>query len=219
MPSLLMFATIAAIAANSPAPSDTVTRPDTPGSGESLVVPSAGAPELPPVIDRRLVPSDTAARRRRAVTYSEAYGTRLVVHRYASYAMLPVFATQYVLGDRLLQQKQDVFAGARTVPVDAGLRRTHAAVAIGLASIFAVNTVTGVWNLYEARDDPARRGLRTTHALTMLAADAGFVAVGVLGGRARDGNPADARQHRGVALGSMAVATAGAALMWVANRE
>jgi hypothetical protein len=181
--------------------------------------PSAGPDSSVVARPATFILADTVARRRRAVVYSDAYGTRLTIHRYASYATLPVFATQYVLGSRLLQQKQDVFAGTRTVPVDAGLRRTHRVVAMGLASLFVVNTTTGLWNLYEARNDPARRGLRTAHALTMLAADAGFVAVAVLGSRAAETTPVDARRHRNVALGSMALSTGGAAMMWLFNRR
>jgi hypothetical protein len=162
---------------------------------------------------------DTVPHRRRAVVYSDAYGTRLTIHRYASYAMLPVFGAQYLLGDRLLRQKEELFAGTRSADIDAGLRRTHAVVAAGLASLFLVNTTTGLWNMYEARNDPAGRGLRNAHALTMLAADAGFVAVAVLGAQATDRAPVDARRHRTVALGSMALSTGGAAMMWLFNRR
>lgn len=161
---------------------------------------------------------DTVPRRRRAVAYSDAYAARLRIHRYASYTMLPLFATQYVLGNRLLTQKEDVFAGRRTVAVDNGLRNAHRAVAMGVATLFVVNTTTGVWNLVESRDNPAGRTARRAHAIAMLAADAGFVAVAVLGARGTDGGPADARRHRNVALGSMALSTGGAALMWFSGR-
>ena len=161
---------------------------------------------------------DTVTRRRRAVAYSDAYATRLRIHRYASYTMLPLFATQYVLGNRLLTQKEEVFAGRRTVPVDAGLRSTHRAVAMGVAALFVVNTTTGVWNLVESRENPAGRRVRRAHAIAMLAADAGFIAVGILGARGTDGAPADARRHRNIALGSMALSTGGAALMWFSGR-
>lgn len=161
---------------------------------------------------------DTVPRRRRAVAYSDAYATRLRIHRYASYTMLPLFATQYVLGNRLLTQKEDVFAGRRTVPVDPGLRSAHRAVAMGVATLFVVNTTTGLWNLVESRDNPNGRAVRRAHAIAMLAADAGFVAVAVLGARGTDGDPSDARRHRNVALGSIALSTGGAALMWFSGR-
>lgn len=167
----------------------------------------------------RLAPDTGASPRRRAIVYSDAYATRLTIHRYASYTMLPLFAAQYVLGDRLLTQKSDLFSGRRQIAVDAGLRRTHAIVAGGVATLFVVNTTTGLWNLFEARRDPNARGLRTTHALLMLAADAGFTLVGIMGARATDHTPDDARRHRNVALGSMGIATGGAAIMWLAGRR
>jgi len=167
-----------------------------------------------------VVVADTEPPRRpRAVEYSEGYGRRLTIHRWGSYAMIPLFVAQYVLGDRLLQQKEDVFGGRRFQPVSASLRRTHAAVAGGVGLLFLGNTVTGVWNLVEARHDPEGRALRTAHGLTMLAADAGFVATGVMGSRAVDTSPSDARAHRNVALASMGVAAVGAGMMWVFNRE
>ena len=151
--------------------------------------------------------------------YSEGYGQRLTIHRWGSYVMLPLFVAQYALGDRLLQQKEDVFAGRRGGPPDAGLRRTHAIVAGGVGLLFVTNTVTGVWNMVEARHDPEGRTLRTIHGLTMLAADAGFVATGVMGSSSVDGTPADARAHRDVALASAGVAVVGAGMMWILNRR
>ena len=103
--------------------------------------------------------------------------------------------------------------------MDAGLRRTHAIVASGVATLFVVNTTTGLWNLFEARHDPNGRAPRMTHVLLMLAADAGFTLVGVMGKRATDQAPDDARRHRNVALGSMGIATGGAAIMWLAGRR
>lgn len=164
--------------------------------------------------------ADTVPRGRpRAVEYSEAYGRRLAVHRYASYTMVPLFAAQYVLGRRLLDQKNDLFAGRRTEPIDGGVRTAHRVAAAGVGVLFAVNTVTGLWNLREARGDPNGRGRRTAHALLMLAADGGFAATGLLGSRASDNTPRQARQHRNVALGSMAVAAAGASIMWFVDED
>lgn len=163
--------------------------------------------------------ADTVPRRPRAVEYSEAYGRRLAVHRYASYTMVPLFAAQYVLGSRLLGQKNDLFAGRRNEPIDGGLRTAHNATAAGVGVLFAVNTVTGLWNLGEARRDPNGRRRRTAHVLTMLAADGGFAATGLLGSRASDNTPRQARQHRNVALGSMAVAAVGASIMWFLDED
>jgi hypothetical protein len=155
----------------------------------------------------------------RAVEYSDWYGRRLTVHRWASYTMLPLFAAQYVLGDRILDQKVDAYAGVGS-GVDPDTKRLHRIAAGGVGGLFALNTVTGLWNLYDARRDPNGRRQRTVHALSMLAADAGFVVTGFVAAKdASDRGPPEARRHRNYALGSMAIATAGAALMWFARDE
>jgi hypothetical protein len=48
----------------------------------------------------------------------------------------------------------------------------------------------------------------------MIAADAGFVATGVVASKAGN-STADADLHRNVALSAMAVATAGTLMMWL----
>ena len=152
--------------------------------------------------------------RRKAVTYSDWYARRLRVHRYGSYAMLPLFVTQYVLGDRLLDQKNAQFAGTRLTPIDENLRSTHAIVAGTVGALFLVNTTTGLWNLFASRHTVEGRKLRTIHALTMLAADAGFAYTGYLGSQTVDRGPAQGRKHRNVGLVSFGIATGGASLMW-----
>ncbi len=98
--------------------------------------------------------------------YSHAYDIRNRIHHDASYAMLPLFGAEAFLGERLY-----------TYPTRAGtLRAWHNAVAISIYSLFAVNTVTGAWNLWEGRKDPNGRTLRFVHGLLMLAADSLFVA-------------------------------------------
>ncbi|MBC8086404.1 MAG: hypothetical protein H7Z40_04005 [Phycisphaerae bacterium] len=157
--------------------------------------------------------------RRRAVAYSDWYSRRLTVHRYGSYAMLPLFVTQYVLGNKLLKQKEDLFAARRTIPVDKGLRTTHGIVAGAVGTLFVVNTTTGLWNLIEARNTQEGRGRRTLHAITMLAADAGFAYTGYLGSQTTDRGLPQGRKHRNVALTSFGISTAGAALMWFRQRD
>lgn len=165
---------------------------------------------------RRIAPPgvDDTTRRRRAVTLSNWYLRRLTVHRYGSYAMLPLFAGEYLLGKQLLSQKDGVYDGTRRVPIDASLRDTHRIVAIGVGSLFAVNTTTGLWNLWDARHDGSSGGRRTLHVLSMLGADAGFVATGLMGRNAVKRRPSDARAHRNVALASIGLATIGVTLMW-----
>src|SRR5665213_2650132 len=46
--------------------------------------------------------SDTPRVRPRAIEYSDWYNTRLTIHRWGSYTMLPLFAGEYYLGNRLL---------------------------------------------------------------------------------------------------------------------
>ncbi|HEX3276717.1 MAG TPA: hypothetical protein VHR43_17815, partial [Gemmatimonadales bacterium] len=78
---------------------------------------------------------DTGGTRPRAIEYSDAYGTRLAIHRYASYAELPLFAAEFALGQRILNGER---TGDRA---SSGTRSAHSAVAGGLGVLFAVNTV------------------------------------------------------------------------------
>ena len=168
-----------------------------------------------PAIDARpTVPADTTRRRPRAIEYSDWYARRLLVHRYASYAMLPVFVGEYVYGQKLLNERTDAFDGRRDRISD-GDRSIHQVFAGAVATLFGVNTITGLWNLYDARHDPAGRKLRVAHTVIMLASDAGFAATGVLASRASEGGLSDARTHRNVALVSMGVATVGTGMMWL----
>lgn len=162
---------------------------------ESVVERSAGAAVGPVRVVRFLPP----AARDTVVDLSAAYYTRLSVHRAASYTMLPLFAFQYLAGRQLYDKSFEAPAWART---------GHRVAATGVAALFAVNTVTGVMNLYEARREPEGRGRRVFHAVLMLAADAGFTATGILAERAEGSND-DRDLHRAVALGSVTVATIG----------
>jgi len=146
---------------------------------------------------------DTEPRRRHAVEYSDWYARRLAIHRIGSYTMLPLFGAEWILGNQLMHDDP----GSAVKPA-------HVAVATGIAALFTVNTVTGAWNWWESRSDPAGRTRRTLHTLTMLAADAGFVWTGVVAEDAKRSD-ANARRHRNVALGSIGVATIGTAMMWL----
>lgn len=158
-----------------------------------------------------LVPVDTPVVRRRAkaVEYSDAYYTRLTIHRYASYTMLPLFASEYALGQNLINDSSPA----------SWIKPTHAVVAGGLGVLFGVNTITGVWNLYEARDDPAGRTRRIVHSALMLASDAGFALTGAMTPGNHYSNYADYQHqvnvHRGLAISSMAVSTIGWGMMWL----
>jgi hypothetical protein len=93
------------------------------------------------------------------------------------------------------------------------MRGTHQGVAGAIGVLFTVNTITGVWNLWDSRSDPAGRTRRYLHAAAMLASDAGFVWAGAVGGSARRSR-SDADTHRAISLTSIGVSTAGTVMMW-----
>jgi hypothetical protein len=98
-----------------------------------------------------------------AFDYSDGYRLRARIHKASSLATLPLFATEGFIGQSLYSKPTS------------GKKDAHLAVAAGIGALFAVNSVTGVWNLVEARKDPIHRQRRLLHGLLMLGADAGFV--------------------------------------------
>jgi hypothetical protein len=152
---------------------------------------------------------DTPRVRPRAVEVSDWYGRRLTIHRSLSYATIPVFAAQWVAGER-------IFKYGNTAPDWA--KTTHRAGATVLAGIFTVNTVTGLWNLWDSRQVSSGRTLRTIHALTMLAADAGFTYAGVKLSKDAETDFNKRREHRTIALSSMALTMVSAVAMKLYNR-
>lgn len=157
--------------------------------------------------------------RPKAIEFSNGYYTRLTIHRDASYATIPVFVAEYVLGTALYNQT----APPDTAPVSQSLRTWHGLVADGLGVLFAVNTVTGAWNLWEGRAASDGRTRRYVHAVLMFAADAGFVATATLAPGRRDlqglGDPNRRSLHRAVAVASISTALVGSLLMWVWNKH
>ena len=138
----------------------------------------------------------------RAFEYSDAYRLRAKIHRVSSFATLPLFGTEAILGQSLY-----------TDPTSSK-KSAHLAVAGGIGALFAVNTVTGVWNLIEAHKDPNKRGRRLLHGILMLGADAGFLATAALGPQSEGGEMEGSRStHRAVAFTSISVATAGYLVM------
>ena len=149
--------------------------------------------------------------RPRAIEYSDMYFTRLTIHRIGSYTMLPLFVAEYSLGQNLMQDASP----------PGWMKPAHGVVAGGVAVLFGVNTITGLWNLWDARDDPDGRTRRTVHSVLMLVADAGFAATGALAPEKEDDGFVNygtylhrVRVHRGVAIGSFALSTVGSAMMW-----
>jgi hypothetical protein len=145
-----------------------------------------------------------AAPRPVAFEYSDAYNTRRKIHLYASYATLPLFVTEAILGQKL-------YDGSYSEST----KSAHGAVAVGTAILFGLNSVTGAWNLWEGRKDPTPHAKRTLHGILMLAADAGFVATGMLApdDEHEAGEGGDRSTHRAVAYTSMDVATASYLIM------
>jgi len=140
--------------------------------------------------------------------YSDAYRMRAKIHKIASFATLPLFATQLFLGQSLYNDSTE------------GKRSAHAAVGASIGVLFGVNTVTGVWNLIEARKDPDGRGRRILHGLLMLAADAGFVATAAWAPSEDDDREngtfttnGDRGVHRNLAIASISTATVGYLIM------
>jgi hypothetical protein len=163
-------------------------------------------------IDMRLVQptstastTDTLPHRRHAVEYSDWYYRRLQTHKWGSYLELPIFAGEYWLGNKLLSHSEATASWVKP---------THATVAGALGGLFAINTLTGVWNLYDSRNDTDQRALVWSHSALMLAADAGFALTGLLADDAGH-TTSGGNRHRNVALASMGFATAGTLLMWV----
>lgn len=157
-------------------------------------------------------PVDTVPPRQRAVVLSDAYATRLTVHRYTAYAILPLFAYQWYMGDRLFDQQM-----GRREPAD-WVRPAHKAGAYAIGTAFAVNTVTGAMNLWETRRQPEGRVTRFLHAASMTAALGGFAYTGIKLSQDAQQSLDKREQHRDVALASMGLTLASGTLMWFANR-
>jgi hypothetical protein len=122
-----------------------------------------------------------------------------------SYASLPLLGTEVAIGPRSTATPQRHTSSTRSA---------HIAVGTAITGPFAVNTVTGVWNVVENRKDRSHRTLRLVHGLLILGADAGFVAAfgsGPSGERLVNFDN-NRRTHRTIALTSIGVATGGCLL-------
>jgi hypothetical protein len=149
-----------------------------------------------------------------AVTYSDAYQLRAKIHKIASFATLPLFGTEFALGESLYRH-----------PTTADTKKSlHVAVGTGIIGLFGVNAVTGIWNMLEDRQNPKGHTLRLVHGILMLTANAGFVATAATGPHtSHHGAPeltasGNRSLHRDLAFGSMGVGTIGYTLMLFGNR-
>ena len=95
--------------------------------------------------------TDTARTRKRtrAVEYSGFYRARLKLHRTLSYTMIPLFIGSYVTGEQILKHRDDPPKWATTL---------HKPFAYATGAVFTVNTVTGLWNLWDSRKNPEGPG-------------------------------------------------------------
>jgi hypothetical protein len=143
-----------------------------------------------------------------AIEYSDGYELRAKIHKYASFATLPLFATELALGQSLYNTTGRSSGGTRTA---------HQVVGTSIGVLFGVNTVTGVWNLWEARKDPNGRTRRIVHGLLMLSGDAGFLATTASApSHGRNGLvtfDTDKNTHRTIAITSIGLASAGYLVM------
>jgi hypothetical protein len=174
-----------------------------PGDSVATAGPRAEAARLAVAADT------TPRRRRRAVEVSDAYALRLRIHRYASYTVIPLFVAQAVAGNQMYQSGGSDPSWAKTL---------HGVGAGGLAAVFTVNTVTGVWNLWESRGVSEGRTAKLVHSAFMLASDAGFTYAGVKLGPDATRSGTARQEHRRWAYASMGSALAGYATMLIANR-
>lgn len=180
----------------------------------TLIPASAGAQQITiaPVIHS--IVADESATQAQAppapFVYSDGYRTRLKIHKLASKTMLPLVGAQAILGKMVYDNPTPT------------RRAWHRGVAYGIGGLFAVNSVTGTWNLIEARKDPNGRTRRLVHGILMLASDAGFLAT-ALTNPTHHTDPAgsyfDQRAlHRNLAIASLTTATAGYLVMLIHHK-
>ena len=147
--------------------------------------------------DTTAIPDTARTRQRtRAVEYSQGYQTRLKIHRALSYTIIPLFIGSYVTGDQILRHRSNPPGWASAL---------HKPFAIATGAVFTVNTVTGLWNLWDSRKNPQGQVKRTVHSLLFMAATAGFTYAGTSLARDAVNREDRNRFHRQVAVASMGV--------------
>jgi hypothetical protein len=150
-----------------------------------------------------IVPDTT--RRRRAAQHSDLYYTRLTIHRWASYATIPLFVAQYVVGQDLYDG--DDGNGGDDDDDGGGNKSLHVGLGVSIGVLFGVNTLTGGWNLVEGWHDTGVK--QKAHAALMLLSDAGFLATALT---TPEGSERKST-HRALAITSGVTALVGYALM------
>jgi hypothetical protein len=129
---------------------------------------------------------------------SNGYFTRRKIHRYASFATLPLLAAEAAVGQKLFDERDSESSSLRSV---------HSGLAAGMGVLFGVESVTGIWNMLEARKVAPVSKKRLFHGILMLAADAGFFATAATA--PDEENRRDASAHKAIAYTSIGVAAFG----------
>lgn len=168
--------------------------------------------ELAPRLDARAlvtVPTETlqGAPPPKAIVYSDGYNVRLKIHKFLSWGTIPLMVGQGVVGQKLYNG-----SGGGT------LKSVHSSLATATGVLFGINTVTGVWNLWESRNDPNGRKKRWIHSVLMLAADAAFLATSATAPEYEDGEREGNRAfHRSAAFVGFGSASIAYAMMLIAK--
>ena len=170
---------------------------------EPLIVASASPISDALAVEAGKLAADPQDARPVAIEYSDAHLTRAKIHKYASWATLPLLGTEFWLGQKLYDDPNSLTSD---------LRGVHGAVGAGLIGFFAVQSVTGMWNLLEARSAPGHTK-RLVHGLIMLAAEGGLVAAAASApGHSRNdliNFDANRSTHRNIAVVSIGVGAGG----------
>ncbi|MFN8581087.1 MAG: hypothetical protein U0163_08950 [Gemmatimonadaceae bacterium] len=182
-------------------------------SADTVSVVAPGAPQQLPTLQLKLpdVSNGDADQQKRtkAIEYSDWYNRRLTIHKVGAYLSLPLFATEYWLGNKLMND----------LVVKSWVRPMHGTVASAIGVVFAANSLTGLWNLYDSRNDPHDRARKIVHTVGMLAADAGFLVTASLAGESEGVGGSNygsrAQNHKNAALVSIGLASASTIMMWV----
>jgi hypothetical protein len=186
--------------------------------GYEMTLPAPADP-APAGVAYRLPPIDLAGDTaiRQSVDLSDGYYTRLDIHRYASYATLPLFAIEALAGQKLLEEGSGAPLWAEKV---------HKPAAYLVAGVFAVNTLTGLLNYAEAKQVKQGKKRRTVHTILMLASTVGFIYSGTqapttseVDDRIAGGTRGGWTRHKASAWASMSVATVGYLMMYLWKGE
>ena len=185
-------------------PAPVSVRPEPIAPAPLVIHPFGATQDWRPAPLRELVPDALRQKpRRRAFEYSDGYLTRLGIHRALSWAMIPLFIGSGYTGFQLRNKGTEAPQWTRDI---------HGPLAAGTAALFAMNTLTGTWNLIEGWKNPDGRKKRMIHSVLFLAAGAGFTYVIAAGDNIFETGQGN-HWHRDVALGSMSVSVVSWAMM------